>query len=192
MQYRFEVEKKYYLPDAETVLKQLAGMDVDMSEPIEQVDRYFGHPSRDFEKTDEALRLRLVEGKTWLTYKGARIDETTKTRRELDLPLGVGEESLAAFEQLLKLLDFKPVMIIRKFRQSGSFQWQDHDVTVCIDEVDPLGMFVELETHSDLENLDQAKAALDALSTDLRLDRPERRSYLELMLQQLGPSQLVR
>ena len=43
-----------------------------------------------------------------------------------------------------------------------------------------------------LNILSQAKAALGSLAEHLLLSRPECRSYLELLLQQLGPPQLLK
>ena len=61
--------------------------------PVVQVDQYFAHPARDFAQTDEALRLRRVGKQNFITYKGSKIDATTKTRREIELPLAPGEEA---------------------------------------------------------------------------------------------------
>ena len=44
-------------------------------------------PCRDFAQTDEALRIRTVGDTSFVTYKGPKLDATTKTRRELELPL---------------------------------------------------------------------------------------------------------
>ena len=53
-------------------------------EPAEQVDTYFSHPARDFAATDEALRIRSIDQENFVTYKGPKLDATTKTRREID------------------------------------------------------------------------------------------------------------
>ena len=80
----FEVEKKFGLNSPVETIKQLEpSYQVTIEQAIKQVDYYFGHPARDFIKTDEVLRLRTVDGdQNFITYKGARIDSTTKTRRE--------------------------------------------------------------------------------------------------------------
>ena len=70
-------------------------------------------------------------------------------------------------------------------------RWQDYEVEISLDEIDQLGSFIELETTSDLEHLERAKKALESLAETLQLDRQEHRSYLELMLHQLGPTRPV-
>ena len=53
-------------------------------------DEYFQHPCRDFQKTDEALRVRttsLAKDKNkfhYLTYKGVKLFEVGKTRQEIE------------------------------------------------------------------------------------------------------------
>lgn len=183
---KFEVEKKFWLLDSSALETRLAELGVVLPPPTDQVDRYFAHPSRDFLQTDEALRLRSVGDENYLTYKGARIDSTTKTRRELKLELASGEAGLE-FQQLLELLGFKPLMTVHKQRRQVGFTWQDYPVEICVDEIDQLGRFIELETTSDLEHLEYAKSSLESLSGHLQLDRQERRSYLELMLHHLAP-----
>ena len=63
-------------------------------------------------------------------------------------------------------------------------------VEICLDEIDQLGQFIELEITSDLKHLDATKSALLSLAEHLELSRPEKRSYLELLLSQLGPQQV--
>ena len=188
----YEVERKYWLTDGDELEGRLAELNLKVEPALEQIDRYFSHPARDFAQTDEALRVRTVGPKNYVTYKGARIDTATKTRRELELTLKDGEAYRREFEQLLELLGFGPVMTIRKLRRNAYVAWQQYVVEISLDEIDELGRFVELETTSDLENLERAKAALSSLAERLQLTRPERRSYLELMQLQLGPQQLVK
>ncbi len=180
------------MPHPEEIEARLTEMGWEMGPALEQIDRYLQHPARDFGETDEALRIRSVGSKNFVTYKGARIDSTTKTRRELELPLPDGESYRSDFEQMLALLGFEPVMTIRKLRRKIPCHWAHYAMEISLDEIDELGTFIELETTSDLENLESAKAALESLAHHLQLSRPEARSYLELMQLQLGPQQVVK
>jgi adenylate cyclase class 2 len=186
---QFEVEKKFWLHNIDQAMEKLREIDVYPQPPMNQIDKYFAHPARDFMQTDEALRLRSVGEKNFITYKGARIDSTTKTRRELELPLLDGSYA-QEFEQLLGVLGFQLVMTIHKLRHKAELIWQDYHVEISLDEIDPLGSFIELETTSDLEHLERAKQALESLAQRLSLDRTERRSYLELMMNHLGPGRI--
>jgi predicted adenylyl cyclase CyaB len=53
---------------------------------------------------------------------------------------------------------------------------------VCLDEVEGLGKFVELEIQAPEERLDTARAVLLQCAAELELSPSERRSYLELLL----------
>lgn len=87
----YEVEQKFWVDDLRAVERELAQLGVRLGEVIEQVDCYFAHPARDFAETDEALRIRRSGSDCFLTYKGPKIDATTKTRQEIEIPLPQGE-----------------------------------------------------------------------------------------------------
>ena len=62
---QYEVELKFSLANPNEVLARLASLGVAAASPIEQVDRYFNHPVRDFGDTDEAFRIRSVSIVSW-------------------------------------------------------------------------------------------------------------------------------
>ena len=74
-----------------------------------QRDRYFNHPSRDFAQTDEALRIRTQGRETRITYKGPIVDSQTKTRREIEIPVGAHDGDDEKLAQVLVLLGFREV-----------------------------------------------------------------------------------
>jgi len=77
---QFEVEQKFPVADLADVENRLAALGATFVDEVVQVDRYFAHPSRDFAKTDEAIRIRQVGDANFITYNGPKIDTTTKTR----------------------------------------------------------------------------------------------------------------
>ena len=83
----YEVECKYPVDDLPRVEIALARMGAKIGAPVRQTDKYFAHPSRDFAATDEALRIRVSGEENYITYKGPKVDATTKTRREIDFLL---------------------------------------------------------------------------------------------------------
>jgi adenylate cyclase class 2 len=184
---QFEVEQKFWVNDFDVVLSGLQEMGSSVDAGEEQVDQYFAHPARDFVVTDEVLRLRAVGDSNCITYKGARIDSSTKTRHELELPLHDGADVMRDFEEMLTLLGFRPLMTVRKFRRKSLCEWDGAEIEVCLDEIDQLGKFVEIEATTDARGLDEAKETLSTLAERLDLTRLERRSYLELLQHQLAP-----
>lgn len=145
----------------------------------EHADAYFAHPQRDFAQTDEALRLSLRGGRADLTYKGPKLDAASKARREIVLPLqGAGEAAA-----LLEALGFRRVREVRKTRETyraGGFE-------VALDTVPGLGAFVELERQlAEGAPRDEAQREAIAVLASWGLERTERRSYLELLLEAEG------
>jgi len=179
-----EVEQKFFLDLPEVALARLEMLEVEWQPSIEQIDRYFNHPARDFGATDEALRLRSVNGQNWITYKGPKLDQTTKTRRELELPLADGEEWPHEYGELLVALGFREVREVRKTRRPGQLFHHGMPVEVAWDTISGLGQFLELELVVEDQFVAEAQAVLLDLAAELHLGNPERRSYLELLLAQ--------
>jgi adenylate cyclase, class 2 len=178
----FEVEQKHRLDDERSLLERLAERGVEIGPSVEQSDRYFAHPCRDFSQTDEALRIRTAGDKSFVTFKGPKIDKTTKTRHEIELPLDAGDPDGAKFGELLHELGFRPVGVVRKRRRLFHLTENGHQVEGALDEVDGVGKYVELELQSDEAGLDAAKRVIAKLAAELELGPVERRSYLEIML----------
>ena len=180
----FEVEQKFVVDGLPDVLGKLVELEA-VTKPAEfQVDLYFSHPARDFAKTDEALRIRRAGRHNFITYKGPKIDSTTKTRCEVEVALAPGSKAADQITRLLESLGFRPVGEVRKHRRAASVDWQGQTIEVLLDEVEGLGKFVELELQVDRAGLDEARAAIASLAVRLGLSHNQRRSYLELLLLQ--------
>lgn len=188
----YEVEQKYRVVDPIALETRLVLQAVRFREAIHQVDRYFAHPCRDFIKTDEALRLRLVGDDVAITWKGPRIDSVVKIRQELELGLGPvpplpggprgGQATLDRWTELLEALGFHRVREVTKRRRPGRIVWQGTEVEVALDAVAGLGDFLELEVQASQEEISEATACLESLAHALGCGEAERRSYLELIL----------
>jgi len=103
---KYEVEQKFPVADLADVQARLTDLGAAISSPHEEWDLYFVHPVRDFAQTDEALRIRRKKDFYAITYKGPKIDQTTKTRREIELPLGDSEQAARQWVELLIALGF--------------------------------------------------------------------------------------
>ncbi|MCL2141865.1 MAG: class IV adenylate cyclase [Methanimicrococcus sp.] len=109
----------------------------------QQHDIYFNSPIRDFSKTDEALRIRSVDGKGEITYKGQKLDTVSKTRPEFNSP--ADEEMMS---KILKALGFFESGSVIKSREI--YNWDGF--SIGFDTIKGLGEFVEIE--SNLKNAD--------------------------------------
>ena len=179
----YEVEQKFPVAVMAALEAELTALGATISAPQLEIDLYFAHPARDFARTDEALRIRRKGRSNSITYKGPKLDQTTKTRREIDLPLEPGGASAGAWIGLLEALGFTPVGEVRKSRRKAAIAWQDRRVECSLDDVERLGTFAELELVVEAEDIESAKACIASLANRLALAGSERRSYLELLLE---------
>lgn len=179
---QLEVEQKHGLEDAAAFVAKLDGRGATLGPALIQVDQYFAHPARDFATTDEALRIRTAGGRSYVTYKGPKLDATTKTRRELELPLHDSDGDGKEFAKLLHVLGIRPVAQVRKSRRAFHISYRGREVEGALDDVEGIGTFVELELLADEQSLDAARDTIAALAAELDLGQSERRSYLEMLL----------
>ena len=143
-------------------------------------DTYFAHPCRNFKQTDEALRIRVrrFNGhfEAFLTYKGPKLDQRSKTRLELEVPITDPDE----YERILNALGFKEVLTVSKVREK---YYYDRKIIIALDEVEGLGKFIEVETLvEDEADVEEAVEKIRGIMESLGVRRFERRSYLELVL----------
>ena len=163
---QYEVELKFPLTSPTELLAKLTSLGATASSPIEQIDRYFNHPSRDFRQTDEGFRIRSVGNANCVTYKGPRIDSTTKMRREVEVAFADGPMAASQMLDVWQLLGFRFVREVRKTRTPLSLDWHQCLYELALDEVPPLGMFLEIELLTDEAGQDSAREALHALLTN--------------------------
>src|SRR5207302_4218834 len=181
-----EVEMKFPVDNFTGLENKLAAASARGTAPLQEADHYFNAPDRDFAKTDEALRLRRIGEKNFVTYKGPRIDTQTKTRKEIEVPVGDGAAHAEAFCDVLVHLGYRPVAIVRKQRRIYHLERDGFPLEICLDEVEQVGRFAELEIVACEDKLDAARTTLMNVAKELGLSQSERRSYLELLLKARG------
>ena len=188
---RFEVEVKIPIKDIERLRVALLDIGAKKLNTETQVDAYYDHPCRSFQKTDEAVRIRSrqphpdVHSFTdpsmplkEMTYKGPKVDPLSKTRVELSV--GLDDDKTTGL--ILKQLGFKAVAEITKKRSFYSIR----EITVSIDDVIDVGLFLELERVVEDENeIKDAREDLFIVIKELGLDPAKsiRTSYLEMFLE---------
>ena len=174
-----EVEMKLKLLEKQKILERMRKQGFALKSDLEMEDIYFSHPSRDFSKSDEALRLRkfIGEEKTEITYKGRKLMEKSKTREEITAKIFDGAE----LQRILSLLSFEEVGRIKKVREN----WEANEVIISIDEVGGLGTYLEIECiverNTEIKSaIQKLRKILENLGLDYRMEI--RKSYIELLL----------
>lgn len=200
-----EVEVKLALTDSKRVEQKLRKDGFVLQKIVRETDTYFNGVDRDFRKTDEALRVRKTEVlknvtdlsetdilsehsteqsvtendsqiQSFVTYKGPKLEETSMTRKELEIPI----EDEAAMSGLLVALGYHPVPSVIKCRK---YYVLDH-MTACLDSVEGLGEYLELEILVEQEEdrqqaLQQIEERL--LSLGYSMQDTTRISYLSML-----------
>ena len=181
-----EIEVKYAVTDFASIEAALNAKGVTFQPNRHDADYYFNAPDRDFAQTDEAMRVRSIGEKNFVTYKGPKIDRETKTRLEIEVPLADGEEVAADFRQLLTHLGYRPVAVVRKRRRIAEFTRAGFDMQMTLDDVEGVGRYAELEVVAEESRYEAAKAAVLSAAAEQGQTEQERRSYLQMMLEKQG------
>lgn len=147
----------------------------------EHRDTYLRHPSRDFRTTDEALRIREINGQPFITYKGPRLAGPIKIRPEIELPMVSG-----TMDDWLKIwghLGFVVALTVPKIREVYTLVHCSRSVTITLDHVEALGYFVEIERIVSCKSeIELAQQDIQEIGRLLHLSQVEPRSYLGLLL----------
>jgi len=165
-----EVEVKARAPPG--IEEKIAGLGGARTGAEVHLDLYFGSKSRNFAETDEALRIRIKEAGAFLTYKGPKLDPETKSRREVTVQV----DDPHNLESILESLGFFRAAVVKKRRTKYSLG----RATLCLDEVEGLGSFLEVELSGGEVWEEEKRAALEVLAR-LGISESIRKSYLELL-----------
>lgn len=183
-----EIEKKFQVADFKAIRKELAAENFDVMKdapPKFQSDEYFNHRQLRFELQDIALRIREVDGRHILTFKGPNQDATTKIRTEIEVEFS--EEDAGKMSGMFQGLGMYSVAKVSKTRDTILIRWQGANVEVCLDSVDEVGCFVELEIVAESqEDVPSAKEKLESLAERFGLKDSTTTSYLEMLLKARG------
>ncbi len=186
----WEVEQKFIVSDVGSLLERLEHLGAAELPTESHVDIYLAHPCRDFKATDEAFRLRKYNSQACVTYKGKRLPGNVKTRPEIELYIEPSE--IDQWLEMMQLLGFQAKPKVLKTRRVFSV-FENPQVakqtpfTIALDEVVELGAFAEVELLvDDPQQLEAARARIEAMANLLGLTNVQPRSYLSLLLAKLG------
>jgi adenylate cyclase class 2 len=182
LQFPVEIEGKYRVDQVDMFLDRLQQLSPIEKTMEEHEDHYLRHPCRDFRITDEALRMRCVNQRWHVTYKGPRSEGALKIRPEIEFPLAEGTQE--DLQRVWQALGFEPVAVVRKTRRVFSLEGFHQGMHVTVDQVESLGSFAELEcVVHDETALREAERAIESLAIALQLGFVEKRSYLSMLLE---------
>ncbi len=131
-----EIEIKLRVENTEGIIKQLEAKGCVFDFPVKQEDNIFipsSEPTVPVTLGTNVLRIRRQGGKNLFTLKQGQ--ELAKIERELEI------FDPKALEEIILMLGFKKIAQINKTRRKCKMD----GLEICVDEVDGLGSFVEVE-----------------------------------------------
>ncbi len=174
-----EVEIKARVDDPKYIERTIIALGASPIGIENQADTYYNSSSYDFERTDEALRIRSQDSKYFLTYKGPKMDSISKTRKEFEVEI----HDASIMGDILSSLGFSPVATIVKKRK----RYRIGDFFIALDNVRSLGDFIEVEIAlRDSKNCEEKVESIFRFIDKLGINREStiRESYLEMFLRQ--------
>jgi adenylate cyclase class 2 len=162
-----EVEAKYRVRDVAVLDAVLAARGIALSAPVVQDDQAYARIGWEYGQSKIGVpfaRLRTERGRHLLTVKTPVANEQACIEHETEV--ADRQQMHAAIQQL----GFYPTVRIRKTRRTATLGL----MSLCVDEVDGLGAFLEIEriVHAD-ESGERVQAELDrfAVALDAPLER---------------------
>lgn len=137
-----EIEVKAKVKDFNALVSKLKEIGCILSEPIVQDDYIYNKKGIDLKNRNHntpVLRIREQAGRIIFTLKKNRSNELDCIEKEID----VNDKN--ALKDIIELLDFEKTVEVHKKRQKGKY----NDCEICLDEVQNLGSFIEVEKMSD-------------------------------------------
>ena len=152
-----EIEIKVRVADKSSLLQILSDQNVALSNPVTQRDRVFGRPGVDGGNDNSApwLRIRTEtkngEVKQIFTLKKSVTNQMDSIEHETEV------DNADELAKIIEHMDFTPYSDLTKTRQKA----HDGDVEICVDTVEGLGDFMEVE------KLTEEDADYDAVIVEL-------------------------
>ncbi len=181
-----EMEQKYRIDDPKRIEAMLIEHGATFHHAEYHRDLYLNAPDRDFYATDEVLRLRTIDDKSTLTYKGPKQSREIKVRQEIEVDLVPARDVEARMIDLLRALKYRPIAEVRKERHLWKLQLAGPEMTICIDHLEGEGDFLEIEIIAPDEQYDRVRMTIMRTEQLLELHRREDRSYLAMILERHG------
>jgi adenylate cyclase class 2 len=163
-----EVEIRSRIKDAEEIKVRLEQIGAKLTKSMRQIDKIFGHPM--FLDSDKMVieggviaRIRKKDDDVALEFKEI-------SRKSGGVEVSAKLSDIEAGQKLLDKLKYEEAFTIDKTRDQFSYK----DFTICLDEVDKLGRFIEIEKMlSSADDHEEARkeclALLDSIAPDSEL-----------------------
>jgi adenylate cyclase class 2 len=165
--YEHEVEIKVKVQSLDDLHSKLVKLGFVFDEPVVQKDVIFinildGWP--EFNPNRIALRIREENNKILFTFKRSVANELDKIERETE----IGDAS--KMRDIILFLGFTEISKVNKKRITA----EKNDISICLDEVENLGSFIEIEKLTDGKASEKVQQELMDFLNSLGIESSER------------------
>jgi adenylate cyclase class 2 len=177
-----EIEVKAHLRDKEATMEKLAALGCAFSEPKTQEDVVYVEKAGSidiFMSNPVFLRIRVVNGSSVIFTAKKRLQALAAIEHEVEV------SDRAQMEEILKLLGYREAVRIAKTRITTAHEGRE----ICIDEVEGLGSFIEMEQLAPEADIDAVQEELFAFLRGLGVtdaDRTHKGYDLQILEKALG------
>lgn len=163
-----EIEVKAYIKDKPTLLKKLTSLGIQLSPPVTQYDRIFlpVGSSQPTKPGESALRIREQNGMYLFTIKQTQSNDLDCIEKEVE----VSDKQATMLLESFPLIGFTEVPSVRKTRQKATYL----EYEICIDTVDDLGEFIEVEKMTEELDGERVQEELFQFLETLGISRTDR------------------
>ena len=174
-----EIELKFKVDNLDALINKLKEEQCEISTVKMQNDTIYVQNLDDIESKEGSvwLRVRKENDKIELNYK----KQSKKKMESEEIEFEVSSYELA--NQFLKALGYLPWVEVNKKRRYSKYK----EYNICIDEVERLGSFIELEILVDKDNKEDYELALLEVAKKLGIN-PDKRinSHYDTMISELN------
>lgn len=174
-----EIELKFKVDNLDVLINKLKEEQCEISAVKMQNDTIYVQNLDDTESKEGSvwLRVRKENDKIELNYK----KQSKKKMESEEIEFEVSSYELA--NQFLKALGYLPWVEVNKKRRYSKYK----EYNICIDEVERLGSFIELEILVDKDNKENYELALLEVAKKLGIN-PDKRinSHYDTMISELN------
>lgn len=165
---RKEIEVKAKIADLEEIAKKLVDLGCKIGEPVEQHDTIFVASDygafEEFHPGKNLLRIRESKGKYLFTIKQPQVNELDAIEHETEI---LDPEEM---KEAILLMGLEERCKVNKIRRKANINgWE-----ICLDQVEGLGSFVEVEKIAEEANAEAVQEELFQFLETLGVNRSDR------------------
>lgn len=173
-----EIELKFKVDSFDSIIDKLIGNGSSISEELNQSDTIYVSDLSDTESKEGSLWLRVRKVNDTIEMNLKKQSKEKMESEEIEFE--VSDYELA--NKFLLTLGYKPWVQVNKKRKYSKYK----DVNICMDEVERLGCFIELELLIDESNDVDYESELLSVANTLGIDTENRiNSHYDTMISEL-------